>query len=100
MAYLKVGSDVFHISGGFSLPKFHFFNPSRRAVLFCESCWYEPHVVEVKVNRRGKMERLIRKKNERIDYFEARVKKRLGFLPRSYESWSRNVLRPQVMGKR
>lgn len=96
MAYLKMGDTLVHISGGFNKTKFHFFDPKRRAVLFCESCWYEPHVVEVKVNRRGKMERLIRKKNERIDHFEARVKRRLKFLPRTYESWSRNILRPQL----
>jgi hypothetical protein len=96
MAYLNVGGDLVHISGGFSRPKFHFFSPKKTAVLFCESCWYEPHVVEVKVNRRGKMERLIRKKHERIDIFEARVKRLLKFLPRTYESWSRNILRPQL----
>jgi len=74
------------ICGGFRGRKYHFFTKKRTAVLFCDSLWYEPNLVK----------KLKRKKNERIDYFVARVKKVLGFMPFTYRGWWKVVALPQL----
>lgn len=73
------------VCGGFRQRKYHYFTKKRDAVLFSDSLWYEPNLVS----------KLKRKKNERIDYFEARVKKKLGFLPMTFRGWWKVVAVPQ-----
>ena len=74
------------ICGGFRGRKYHFFTKKRTAVFFCDSLWYEPNLVK----------KLKRKKHERIDYFVARVKQVLGFMPFTYRGWWRVVAVPQL----
>ena len=73
------------VCGGFGKRKAHYFTKSYRAVLFCDSLWYEPHLVS----------NLKRKKFERIDLFIARVKKKLGFKPLTFRGWWRVTAIPQ-----
>jgi len=72
------------VCGGFRRRECYYFTRNRRAVLFSDSLWYEPNLV------------LKRKKYERIDYFEIRVKKKLGFLPMTFRGWWRVTALPMI----
>lgn len=74
------------VCGGGNRRQYHYFTKKCGAVLFCDSLWYEPHLVE-KLRRNG---------SERIDLFRARVKKKLGFMPLTFRGWWRTVALPQI----
>jgi len=93
------------ICGGFNRRKFHYFDKRYRYVLFADSLWYEPRVVSTDVRLKGWKTRtksvpLIRGKYERIDLFQKRVARKLGFEPQDYKSWWIKVADPQLGAER
>lgn len=76
------------VCGGFNRRKFYFFDKRYRYVLFTDSLWYGPVVKES------------RKKHERIDFFQNRVAKKLGFKPQDFKSWWIKVADPQLRAER
>lgn len=86
MTCLRSTDGKTYVCGGFRKKNCHYFTKSYRAVLFCDSLWYEPNLVS----------NLKRKKFERIDLFMARVKRKLGFMPLTFRGWWRVVALPQL----
>lgn len=86
MTCLKSEDGKMYVCGGLRRRSCHYFDKTRRYVLFCDSLWYGPNLVS----------KLKRKKFGRIDLFEARVVKKLGFLPRTYRGWWQFVAVPQL----
>jgi hypothetical protein len=72
------------VCGGGRRRQFYHFSKNRRAVFYCDSLWYEPNLI------------LKRKKHERIDLFERRVKAKLKFLPMTFRGWWRVTAVPQL----
>lgn len=70
------------VHGGFNRQEFFWLFENKNGVAFCESLWYDPHCA------------LRRKKFERRKAFLRRVKKELGFVPKSYRTWKRLVMKP------
>lgn len=84
MTCLRSADGKLAVCGGFRKRTCYYFTRNRRAVLFCDSLWYEPNLV------------LKREKGERLDRFKVRVKKKLGFLPQGFENYRRYVSKPMM----
>ena len=62
----------------------YYFTKNMRYALRSDSLWYDPVIVAT------------RKKYGRIDLFRARVRKKLGFMPRRFETWWRKRVIPEL----